>query len=240
MNPSRYLYYLSALVFLISCDKKITKTYHPLALVQYSDSACTKKIDSIVLDSITEGISGYFKIYEKGYGIRSFEIGKLEKGKKTGKWLIYFNEEIIIIENYNQKGKLDGESIDYFSKGKKASWLQYKNGILSGEQKEYYINGNLSLLYHTDSDGGYINDYLALSKTGDTLYYTDLTPSGNGYLKQYDRFGKLAREGNYINKQFTGIVKEYFYYSDSDKYEYMDIYQYYSDYSFNFIKRINM
>ena len=130
----------------------------------------------------------------------SFE-GEYIYGQKNGKGKEYDNGKILFdgefLESKYKKGKkyydeklmFDGE----FLYGRKRKGKSYINGILEYEGE---------FLFDKKWNGkGY-------DENGNIIY--ELI-NGNGYVKEYDNYGKLEYEGEYLNGKRNGKGKEYDY-----------------------------
>ncbi|RSK40546.1 toxin-antitoxin system YwqK family antitoxin [Mangrovimonas spongiae] len=109
-------------------------------------------------------------------------------GKKyIGIWKYFHNNsnQVMTIENYNNDGKLEGESIVYYLNGQIAEKSHFKDGKLHGQ----------SLWY--DEDGTLIKEYNYIN---DELY---------GKANFYGPEGKLKLKGQYKNNRRDGVWTYY-------------------------------
>lgn len=113
--------------------------------------------------------------------------GKMNGKRYVGEWIFYHKNSTIkmIVENYNDDGKLEGERFVYFKNGSVAESANYKDGKLHGESK--WFSEKKVLLRHT--------------------YYKEGELEGKTI--NYDAEGKITSEGNYVNSQKKGIWKYY-------------------------------
>lgn len=110
------------------------------------------------------------------------------KGKLfVGKWIYYHNKTngIMTVENYNNKGQLDGEKLVYYQNGKLAEQANFKNGKQEGISKVFSENGVV------------IKEF---------LYKEDKL---DGLAKYFNSAGQLLAEGVYRNDKKHGIWKYY-------------------------------
>ena len=124
--------------------------------------------------------NGKGKEYSSYNDVLLFE-GEYIKGKRNGKGKEY--------DKYNGKLKFEGE---------------YLNGKRNGIGKEYYNN---KMIY----EGEYLNGKKWNGKRYDdknNILYE--LKNGEGYIKEYDSFGKLEFEGYYVNGETNGKGKEYY------------------------------
>jgi antitoxin component YwqK of YwqJK toxin-antitoxin module len=113
--------------------------------------------------------------------------GKMNGKRYIGQWIYYHknSSKAMIIENYNDKGKLDGERKVYYDTGVVAEIANYKQGKLNGESKWFFkTNKPLRQSYYKD----------------DVL---------EGKTINYDSDGNVTSEGNYDKDKKAGIWKYY-------------------------------
>lgn len=104
-----------------------------------------------------------------------------------GKWVYYQNKSkgILTIENYNDKGVLEGEKIVYYENGQVAEKSIYVNGQIDGISLWYSPEGKV--IKEFTYDNGQLQ----------------------GVSKYYDKDGQLLAEGTYRNDKKHGIWKYY-------------------------------
>lgn len=104
-----------------------------------------------------------------------------------GKWVYYHNKSngILMTENYNDKGILEGEKLVYYVNGKVAEKSIYVNGEIDGISTWYSEKGTVL------KEFSYKNGEL------------------HGMAKYYDSDGKMLAEGNYKNDKKHGTWKYY-------------------------------
>lgn len=113
-------------------------------------------------------------------------------GKRfVDKWVFYHKNSNaqMIVEHYNDEGKLEGERCVYFKNGLPAEKAVYINGKLNGESK-----------WFTESD-----KLIKQSQYRDDLLH--------GETINYDADGKITSKGSYNEDQKVGI---WFYYKDGE------------------------
>ncbi|MCB0398639.1 MAG: toxin-antitoxin system YwqK family antitoxin [Winogradskyella sp.] len=117
--------------------------------------------------------------------------GQMNGKKYIGQWVFYHKDSSakMIVEHYNDEGKLEGIRIVYYDNGLVAEEAQYKNGELDGESK--WFSEGKTLLRHS------------IYKNGEL----------NGKTINYDSEGKKTSEGDYTNDKKSGI----WYYYESGK-----------------------
>lgn len=104
-----------------------------------------------------------------------------------GKWVYYQNKGkgILMTENYNNQGVLEGDKFVFYENGQMAEKAFYVNGQMDGISTWYSPNGNLLKEFN------YTNGQL------------------HGMAKYYDKDGRLLAEGSYKNDKKHGIWKYY-------------------------------
>lgn len=113
--------------------------------------------------------------------------GTMQHKTYVGKWRFNHEnkKEIMISENYNAKGKLEGERLVYYENGQVAEKEFYVNGILDGPALWYQRDGKVI------REITYSNGLL------------------QGPFKSYDLQQQLLIEGQYRNDGKHGIWKYY-------------------------------
>ena len=114
------------------------------------------------------------------------EIGHWKAGKQNGLFQMY-TEDGVLIDNANFKdGERDGVTEQFYNDtGKLRVSANYKNGVLEGEFKAYYPNGNLQ------GEVNYVNGEM------------------NGEFKEYHENKKIRLSGSYKNSLQEGEWKSY-------------------------------
>ena len=114
------------------------------------------------------------------------EIGHWKDGKQNGFFQLYTEEGILVDDANFKEGERDGLTEQFYSDtGKLRVSGNYKNGVLDGEFKAYYPNGNLQ---------GEVN-----YKNGEM----------NGEFKEYHENKNIRLSGNYKNSLQEGEWKSY-------------------------------
>ncbi|MCT4628356.1 toxin-antitoxin system YwqK family antitoxin [Winogradskyella sp.] len=133
--------------------------------------------------------------------------GKMNGKRYIGKWVFYHKNSsvIMIVEHYNDDGKLEGEREVYFKNGNTAEKAMYKNGKLHGESSWYSESNKLlrrSTYINGDLNGKTIN-YDADENITSEGYYTENKKSG---IWKYYKDGKITKEIDHTNQK---IIKKY-------------------------------
>lgn len=177
-----------------------TKNYHKTDQKRYEGVfKHGKEIDSFKFYTLNAGKSvlSAVKVFNEKDSIADVKFfastkkviseGKMNGKRFIGKWIFYHKNSTakMIVENYNDEGKLEGERFVYFKNGSLAESANYKNGLLHGESK-WYSENNI-VLRHTH----YEEDHL------------------EGKTINYDANGNVTSEGNYVKSQKKGIWKYY-------------------------------
>lgn len=113
--------------------------------------------------------------------------GKMNGKAFIGKWTYYHNKTnaVMSIENYNEKGQMDGEKLVYYENGQIAENSNFVNGKQEGQSTWYSETGVV------------IKEF---------LYENDEL---HGMSKYYDNKGQLIAEGQYKRGQKHGVWKYY-------------------------------
>ena len=114
------------------------------------------------------------------------EIGHWKDGKQNGLFQLYTEEGILVDDASFKEGERDGLTKQFYSDTGKLRVLgNYKNGVLAGEFKAYYPNGNLQ---------------------GEVTYKNG---EMNGEFKEYHENKNIRLSGNYKNSLQEGEWKSY-------------------------------
>ena len=152
---------------------------------------------------------GYIKKYEKEiikgkiWNIKGFDNnGEIIEEVNEGNGIIReFKDNLIFQYQYLNGEKLEKEKI-YYNNGQ----LKFEEKNLDSERivKEYYEDGKIKF------EKVFINEKLMNIKEYDiNNNLINEFKDGNGYIKEYDNYGKLIFEGEYKNGERNGKGKEY-------------------------------
>ena len=177
-----------------------TKSYHQTNQKRYEGVfQHGKEIDSFKYYTLSKGKSvlSAVKVFNKKDSLADVTFlasnkkviseGKMNGKRFIGQWVFYHKNSTakMIVENYNEAGKLEGERNVYYKNGSVAEKAFYKNGKLNDEAKWFSENDILIKSSH------YAADEL------------------NGKTTNYDVSGTKIAEGEYISNQKKGIWKYY-------------------------------
>ena len=177
-----------------------TKSYHQTNQKRYEGVfQHGKEIDSFKYYTLSKGKSvlSAVKVFNKKDSLADVTFlasnkkviseGKMNGKRFIGQWIFYHKNSTakMIVENYNEAGKLEGERDVYYKNGSVAEKAFYKNGKLNDEAKWFSENDILIKSSH------YAADEL------------------NGKTTNYDIAGTKIAEGEYISNQKKGIWKYY-------------------------------
>ena len=177
-----------------------TKSYHQTTQKRYEGVfQHGKEIDSFKYYTLSKGKSvlSAVKVFNKKGSLADVTFlasnkkviseGKMNGKRFIGQWIFYHKNSTakMIVENYNESGKLEGERNVYYKNGSVAEKAFYKNGKLNDEAKWFSENDILIKSSH------YAADEL------------------NGKTTNYDVSGTKIAEGEYISNQKKGIWKYY-------------------------------
>ena len=182
------------------------KEYHGEKLIFEGEYKNGKKWNGKVYDKKNKNI---YEVKEgKGFIKEYFDDGRIKSeveyfnGEKNGKGKEYNEERKLKFEGEYLNGKRNGKGKEYDENGKLMFEGEYLyNNKLKGK---YYVNGLLEFegefLYNKKWDGkGY-------DENGNIIYELK---QGNGKVKEYDDFGRLIFEGEYLNGERNGKAKIY-------------------------------
>lgn len=160
------------------------------------------------------------------------EINMYENGLLNGSSVSYYLNGNKKSETTMKDGKIDGVYINYYVNGKIESEGWITDGDYQGEWRYYNELGKLSSkLYYLDNDlNGYREDYNAGGEklTEEKYHYgwlekltqydnaenvinTKLFPKGTGKYTLIYPNGQIMEQGNYVNGDFDGAFKTYYF-----------------------------
>ncbi|MCK0130186.1 toxin-antitoxin system YwqK family antitoxin [Flavobacteriaceae bacterium F08102] len=105
----------------------------------------------------------------------------------------------------------DGFVTYYYKNGNVQQTVTFKNNLLQGARKDYYLNGRLKdhSIYDKGKRNGLWISYYENSNISETGNYSN--DEREGYWKEFHPNGKLKAEGVYIKGKKIGDWKMYFY-----------------------------
>ena len=133
--------------------------------------------------------------------------GKMNGKRYIGQWVFYHKDSSakMIVENYNDDGKLEGVRTVYYKNGLVAEEAIYKEGKKDGESKWFSENKMLlrqSIYRNGELNGKTINYDSDGNKTSEGDYTDD---KKSGIWKYYES-GKLKKEIDHTNNK---VIKKY-------------------------------
>ena len=137
----------------------------------------------------------------KGYDDKNNIIYELEKGSGYIKEFGGFDK--LIFEGEYKNGETNGIGKEYDWDGGLRFQGEYKNGIRNGNGKEYDEG---KLLFEGKFLNGSRWDGKGYDHKNNIVYEFK---NGTGFIKEYDNFGDLKFEGNFLNGELNGKVKKY-------------------------------
>jgi antitoxin component YwqK of YwqJK toxin-antitoxin module len=125
--------------------------------------------------------------------------GRMKANNRIGKWVYFYEgtDNVMLEENYDKKGLLNGKSTKYFRNGEIAETSNYSNDLLEGEQTNFNEKGKVVgvRFFNKNVLNGpakfYYNDGVLL-KEG--IYKEDLK---YGVWKFYEK-GKVVKTEEYL------------------------------------------
>jgi len=107
--------------------------------------------------------------------------------------------------------KFEGPCVTYYTNGNRQSVINYKKGVKTGSDLEFYPNGKIYLetIYPEDDHArdSQFRDSYSIQSNSDSLGNATVT-NGNGYYKGYnDKFTYIEEEGNIKNGKRDGKWK---------------------------------
>ena len=172
-----------------------------LGLILFS---CTNRLEVVSIDEI--------EIIRTSRDSTYFKDGSLF----TGQIIKIVDDKELLSFSVN-RGKIDGQYIEYYTSGSKKNILNYKNGILDGSYTSYYDNEKLMEESHYKNGlmegnrilrwaNGNVKEKNFLKKgaiNGESEFYYS-----NGNLRKVISFDKYnRRDGEWIDYRLDGKIK---------------------------------
>ena len=172
-----------------------------LGLILFS---CTNRLEVVSIDEI--------EIIRTSRDSTYFKDGSLF----TGQIIKIVDDKELLSFSVN-RGKIDGQYIEYYTSGSKKNILNYKNGILDGSYTSYYDNEKLMEKSHYKNGlmegkrillwaNGNVKEKNFLKKgaiNGESEFYYS-----NGNLRKVISFDKYnRRDGEWIDYRLDGKIK---------------------------------
>jgi TonB family protein len=132
------------------------------------------------------------------------EKGKMEKGRREGKWEFYNAEGKLEQEVNYLGGKKYGAEIHYWM-GDTISYAEYKNDIPSGEWKKWGNDLKLISLEHYNEDGEPTGSNFYWDDAGNLKRYSFIAADRNETRYEYDH-GKIKKISHARNDRLDGKV----------------------------------
>jgi len=179
-----------------------TKNYHKTNQKRYEGNFIHgKEVDTFNYYTLSKGKSvlSAIKVFNETDSLANvtflasnkkvISTGKMNGKRFIGQWIYYHKNSTakMIVENFNDEGRLEGERTVYYKNGLVAEKANYKNGKLNGEAKWFSEKNKLLRV---------------------TNYKDDVL---DGKVTNYDANENIASEGNYKADKKVGI---WIYYKD--------------------------
>ena len=139
------------------------------------------------------------------------EIGHWKDGKQNGIFQLYTEEGILVDDANFKEGERDGLTEQFYSDtGKLRVSGNYKNGVLDGEFKAYYPNGNLQgeVNYKNGEMNGEFKEYHENKNIRLSGSYKNSLQDGE--WKSYLEDGTLETIVNYKDGELNGLKEDYY------------------------------
>ena len=139
------------------------------------------------------------------------EIGHWKDGKQNGLFQLYTEEGILVDDANFKEGERDGLTEQFYSDtGKLRVSGNYKNGVLDGEFKAYYPNGNLQgeVTYKNGEMNGEFKEYHENKNIRLSGNYKNSLQEGE--WKSYLEDGTLETIVNYKDGELNGLKEDYY------------------------------
>ena len=139
------------------------------------------------------------------------EIGHWKDGKQNGLFQLYTEEGILVDDANFKEGERDGLTKQFYSDtGKLRVSGNYKNGVLDGEFKAYYPNGNLQgeVNYKNGEMNGEFKEYHENKNIRLSGSYKNSLQDGE--WKSYLEDGTLETIVNYKDGELNGLKEDFY------------------------------
>lgn len=114
----------------------------------------------------------------KGYFMQGLYISN----KKVGNWNAFYNDTLVLLEQYDSLGLKQGKQKRFYQSGELNSFGEYKNGKLNGEMRAYFKNGQIKESCNYKM-GIPISPYEGFNENGELLW-----------RRLYDKSGTLIED----------------------------------------------
>ncbi|KIC93538.1 tetratricopeptide repeat protein [Flavihumibacter solisilvae] len=128
--------------------------------------------------------------------------------KKHGYCKNYFEHGGIQSEGWYQDNVAEGPWLYYDELGNISAVSYFFNDELDGHKDEFYVNGQME--YDTKYTSGVMEEMTQYDTTGKVIHRVEMK-KGSGKFSGVHLNGKTAFEGNYVQGQFEGLYRFYFF-----------------------------
>lgn len=182
----------------------------------FSEGYCSQfiKMEGLVKNGVQEGL---WKLY---LSKESFYYGFFINGEKQGLWTgLYINEQgdsICFAEIKFKNNLYDGIAKYYFSNNKLDRTISYQNGLINGQEIEYFKNDTTEVKYIRElkeySNGKLNGEYLVYRYNApfDTLTYGKYSHGKKNGRFIYYHYGGEKTIVDYINDEVEGKFIKYY------------------------------
>jgi antitoxin component YwqK of YwqJK toxin-antitoxin module len=150
--------------------------------------------------------TGTTTYYHHWYLTKTMEV-EMKRGKRNGKFITrYFNNNIEV-EAYYKNDLIEGVEKQYYINGNPSVETHYTKGKKNGKVTSWYSNGYIR------ESGAFVNDMF----DGEWVNYDERGMlvgegsfvNGTGKRTIYDEMGRLQYETNFVNNKEEGIETHY-------------------------------
>ena len=198
-----------------------TKNYHKTDQIRYKGKFNHgKEIDTFNFYTLSKGKSvlSAIKVFNQADSIADVTFftskkkviskGKINSKRYVGKWVYYHKNSPteMIIEHYNENGKLHGTREVFYKNGNLAEKAIYADGELNGESKWFSEISNTLLKHATYTNGKLNGKTINYNAQGNITSQGDYANNKKVGIWKYYKTGKISKEIDHTNQK---VIKKY-------------------------------
>jgi len=158
--------------------------------------------------------TGTTTYYHQWYPTKTMEI-EMKRGKRNGKFIQRYFDGRIKTTAYYKDDLLEGTETHYDMLGNISTEVHYKKGLKNGPATTWFFNGIIR------ESGSFVNDmfdgeWVNYDERGMMVGEGSFT-EGTGKRIEYDEFGRIHCETNFVNNKKEGLETYYLHSGEIEK-----------------------